>query len=106
MEKFLTASPPNKSNEIITSNVVNDVTRVLDKVWLIDLFNTSNIDNFLNTILFSLILSNTTMESFKEYPITASIAARTLRSNVKLKREKNPRVIMTSCINAVIAPKT
>ena len=32
MEKFLTASPPNKSNEIITSNVVNDVTRVLDKV--------------------------------------------------------------------------
>ena len=45
------------------------------------------------------------MESFKEYPITASIAARTLRSNVKLKREKNPRVIITSCINAVIAPK-
>ena len=32
MEKFLTASPPNKSNEMITSNVVNDVTRVLDKV--------------------------------------------------------------------------
>ena len=66
MEKFLTASPPNKSNEIITSNVVNDVTRVLDKVWLIDLFNTSNIDNFLNTILFSLILSNTTIVSFNE----------------------------------------
>tara|TARA_B100000902_G_scaffold111247_1_gene112587 strand:+ start:609 stop:764 length:156 start_codon:yes stop_codon:yes gene_type:complete len=32
IEKFLTASPPNINNDIITNKVVSDVTSVLDKV--------------------------------------------------------------------------
>ena len=32
IEKFLTASPPNISKDIMTSNVVKDVTSVLDRV--------------------------------------------------------------------------
>ena len=32
IEKFLTASPPKTNKEIITNNVVNEVTSVLDKV--------------------------------------------------------------------------
>ena len=32
IEKFLTASPPNINKDIITSNVVKDVTSVLHKV--------------------------------------------------------------------------
>ena len=105
IEKFLTASPPNINKDIMTSNVVKDVTSVLDRVWLIDLSSTSRIDNFRKIILFSLILSNTTIESFSEYPITAKIAAKTLRSNVNSNNEKTPSVIITSCISAVIAPK-
>ena len=41
IEKFSTALPPNISKEIMTSIVVNEVTSVLDKVWLIDLFKTA-----------------------------------------------------------------
>ena len=48
--------------------------------------------------------SYTTIVSFNEYPITANIAERTLKSNSIWKREKNPKVIITSWIKAIIAP--
>ena len=35
IEKFLTASPPKINKDIMTSNVVKDVTRVLDRVCLL-----------------------------------------------------------------------
>ena len=40
IEKFATVSPPNINKDIITNNVVKDVTSVLDSVWLIDLSST------------------------------------------------------------------
>ena len=59
-----------------TTNVVNDVFKVLDKVLFnaeLTVFSKSDVEecSFKN----SQILSNTTTVSFKEYPITVSIAA-------------------------------
>ena len=48
--------------------------------------------------------SETTIESFKEYPTIASRAASTERSNVRLNKENIPRMINTSCTKAAMAP--
>ena len=58
---------------------------------------------FLST-KFSLILSDTTIESFKEYPTTANNAASTDKSKTKLNIENIPKMINTSCTRAAIAP--
>ena len=49
-------------------------------------------------------LRDTTMESFREYPITASTAANTVKSKSKPKSAKIPRTMRTSWTNATTAP--
>ena len=72
----LKESAPKMNIASKTTNVVNDVFKVLDKVLFnaeLTVFSKSHVEEcyFKN----SLILSNTTTVSFKEYPITVSIAA-------------------------------
>ena len=55
-------------NEINTSNVVKEVIKVLDNVWLIDWFISEVVSTFsmIDSLKFSRILSNTTIVSFNE----------------------------------------
>ena len=67
-EKPKSISPPNINSDIKTNNVVKEVIKVLDKVWLIELLVRSSVSMFstIEFLKFSLILSKTTIVSFKE----------------------------------------
>ncbi len=73
-------SPPNKNNAVKTSKVVNEVMMVRFSVWFSDVLTTSIGVLFLIFLKFYRMRSNTTNVSLSEYPITARIAAKTLRS--------------------------
>ena len=62
----LTASPPKKNSANKTSNVVKDVITVLLRVWLRERFIKSSDPKALSDLKFSLILSDTTIESLSE----------------------------------------
>ena len=95
--KFFSASPPAINNAIRTNKVVNEVIIVRAKTWFRESFNsTSELPFLFSSKKFSLNQSETTIESFKEYPTTANNAANTDKSKVKLKIEKIPNMIKTS----------
>ena len=63
----------------------------------------SSTEAFLILRKFSRTRSNTTTDSFTEYPRIARIAASTGSENSHWKNAKNPRMITTSCRFAMIA---
>ena len=68
-------SPPNKNITSRTKNVVKEVLTVLLSVLFNALFTNELNSFFLKRNICSLILSNTTTVSFKEYPIIVNNAA-------------------------------
>ena len=105
IEKLLIVSPPKIRSAIKTNKVVKEVIKVLPIIWLRDLLIAISELDLLFFLKFSLTLSETTMVSLREYPITAKIAAKTDKSKSREKKEKNPSTITTSCINAKSAPR-
>lgn len=97
-------APPNINNANIENNVVIDVNNDLQKTWLIlkSIISMKSI-LFFSFASFSLILSNTTIVSFIEYPNIVKIAAINGVSISKPNKHTIPIVINTSCNNAIIA---
>lgn len=98
--------PPRKNKASSTNRVVEDVRTVLLKVSFMLLFIVAGNDCFFFDFLrFSLILSNTIMVSFKEYPTMVSRAATIAREISFWVRRNAPMVIVTSWIRAIMAPR-
>ena len=69
---------------------------VLPNIWFKDLSISGIASDLLFFLKFSLILSDTTIVSFNEYPITAKTAAKTVKSKSIENKENKPKTIKTS----------
>ena len=106
----LSESAPNKNIANNTTNVVKEVFNVLLKVLFKAVLTVRSNYQLVCSFKNSLILSNTTTVSLREYPITVSIAAINAWSTSILKGinlqviEKIPNTINTSWNTAATAP--
>ena len=96
--------PPRTNNANTTTSVVVDVRIVLLRVSLMLAFMTSSKLRLRKRLRFSLILSKTTMVSFREYPTMVRNAATIEREISRSVSAKAPTVIVTSWIRARMAP--
>ena len=103
-EKLCRVSPPKISSASTTNKVTSLVIKVRDSVWLIDSSMTWAMVSLRAMRARSRIRSNTITVSFREYPITASIADMAVRSKVICVTAKKPSTQIGSCSTARMAP--